>query len=262
VKCTFYTFSAVYSHFQVTSGQKRYFWVTSRHLRSRDVISCYVTSFYCELQPCRMCNVQYTRVFGLLQPLPGNLRWNDVTSESLPSTWGHVTSFHVTWLPPTASYSLVGREMYSTHEFLAFYSHLQVTSGEMTSLLGHLTSFSVIWLLQTARWSLVKNVEYTQVFGLLQPLPSDFQWNDITCESVPVTCGHVMSFLVMWFPPTASYTLVKSKMYSRREFSAFHSHFQVTSGLITSLPGHFQWPEVMWRHFLSRDSLLLRATAS
>jgi len=30
---------------------------------------------------------------------------------------------------------------------------------------------------------------------------------------------------------------------------------------MTSLPGHFRSPEVTWRHFLSRDCLLLRATA-
>jgi len=30
---------------------------------------------------------------------------------------------------------------------------------------------------------------------------------------------------------------------------------------MTLLPGHFRSPEVTWRHFLSRDCLLLRATA-
>jgi len=37
-----------------------------RSLKSRDVISFHVTAYYCELQPCRKWNVQYTRVFGLL----------------------------------------------------------------------------------------------------------------------------------------------------------------------------------------------------
>jgi len=36
-------------------------------------------------EPCKR-NVQYTRVFVLLQPLPGNFRSNDVTSGSLPVT--------------------------------------------------------------------------------------------------------------------------------------------------------------------------------
>jgi len=49
-------------------------------------------------------------------------------------------------------------------------------------------------------------------------------------------------------------------MYSIRQFSAFYSRFQVTSGQMTSVPGHFRSPEVTWRRFLSRDCLL-RATA-
>jgi len=49
-------------------------------------------------------------------------------------------------------------------------------------------------------------------------------------------------------------------MYSVCQFLAFYSQFQVTSGQMTSLPGHFWSPEVTW-HFLSPDGLLLRATA-
>jgi len=79
-----------YSHFQVTSGQMTSLAVTYGHLRSRDVISCHVTASWCELQPCRKWNVQYSPVFYLLQPLPGDVRSNDVTSGSLPVTWGHV----------------------------------------------------------------------------------------------------------------------------------------------------------------------------
>ena len=44
-------FSALYSHFQVTSGQMTSLPVTSGHLRSGDVISCHVTASSCELQP-------------------------------------------------------------------------------------------------------------------------------------------------------------------------------------------------------------------
>jgi len=46
-----------------------------------------------------------------------------------------------------------------------------------------------------------------------------------------------------------------------RGFSAFYSHFQVTSSQMMSLPGDFRSPEVTWRHFLSCDCFLLRATA-
>jgi len=122
-----------------------YFWVTSGHLRSRDVISCHVTASSGELQPCRKWNVQYTWVFGLLQQLPGDFRSNDVTSGSLPVTCSHMTPFPVTWLPPPASYNLVVSEIDSIRQFLAFYSHLQVTRSKKTSPLGHFQSPEVTW---------------------------------------------------------------------------------------------------------------------
>jgi len=105
-----------------------------------------------------------------------------------------------------------------------------------------------------------RNAQYTPVFGLLQPLPGDFPSNHVTFGSFPVTWSHVMSFSVTWLPPPASYSFVGSEMYSIRQFSAY-SHFQVTSGQMTSLPGHFWSPEVTWCHFLSRDCFLLQATA-
>ena len=42
-----------------------------------------VTASSGEVQQSRRLNVQYMSVFGLLQPLPGDLRLNDVTSRSL-----------------------------------------------------------------------------------------------------------------------------------------------------------------------------------
>jgi len=72
------------------------------HVRSDDVISCHVTDT-CDLQPCRSWNVHKTRLTGLLQPLPGDFRSNDIPSGSLPVTWGDMTSFPVTLLPPPAS---------------------------------------------------------------------------------------------------------------------------------------------------------------
>jgi len=70
----------------------RHFRVISGHLRTRGVIYCYVTASYCELQPCRKWNVQYMRVFGLQEPLPGDFPLNDATSGySRPPevTWRH-----------------------------------------------------------------------------------------------------------------------------------------------------------------------------
>jgi len=85
-------------------------------------------------------------------------------------------------------------------------------------------------------------MQYTSVFGLLQTVPGDFRANDLTSWSLPGTRGQVMSFPVMRLRPLASYSLVESEMYSIRQFSAFHSHFQETSGQMTSLPGHFRSP--------------------
>jgi len=198
-----------------------------------------------------------------------------VTSSQMTSLPGHlrspevVMSFPVTWQPPLASYSLVGSEMHSIRQFWAFYSHFQVTSGQMTPLPGHsdhVRSRDVIFCHVTASSCALQpcrkwNVQYTPVLGLLQPLPGDFRSNDVTSGSLPVTWGHVMWFPVTWLPPTASYSLAGSEMYSMRQFSAFDSHFQVTSGQMTSLLGHFRSPEVTSRHFLSRDCLLPRATA-
>jgi len=70
----------------------------------------------------------------------------------------------------------------------------------------------------------------------------------------------VTSFPVTWLPPNASNSIVGSKMYSILKFSAFYNHFQVSSGEMTSLSGHFWSPEITWCHFLSRDCFLLRAT--
>jgi len=64
------------------SGHFRSPEVTWRRFLSRDA------SY--ELQPCRKWNARDRRVSGLLQPLPGDLCSNDVSSESLSVTWGHM----------------------------------------------------------------------------------------------------------------------------------------------------------------------------
>jgi len=112
--------------------------------RSRDVISCNVTATSSELQPCRSANVPKTWLTGLVQPLPGDFRSNDVTSGLLPVKWVHVT-FPVTWQPPRASYSPVGAQTYPKLALPTFYSHFQVTSGQMTSLPDHFRSRELKW---------------------------------------------------------------------------------------------------------------------
>jgi len=207
------------------------------------------------------------RAFCLLHPLLGNLRWKDVTSGSLLVTWGHVTSVPVMWLPPPVSYSFVGSETRSIRQFSAFYSHFQVTSGQRTTS----GSVPVTWgrdiischvpassseLQPCRKW----NAQYTWVFASY----SHFQVTSGQMTSLLGhfrSPGHVTSFPVMWLPTPAIYSLVRSETFCIREVSTFYSHFQVTSGQMTLLPGRFWSPEVTWRHFLSRDCLLLRATA-
>jgi len=93
LECELYSickFLAFYSHLLVTFGQMTtlpgHFLspeVTSRHFR-------HVTAFSCERPPCRKWNVQYTRYFGFLQPLP-------VTSGQMTLLAGHFRSNEVTW---------------------------------------------------------------------------------------------------------------------------------------------------------------------
>jgi len=246
----------------------RHFQITSGHLRSRKVISYHVTASSHKLQPCRKWNAQYTPAFGLPQPLTGDFRCNDVPSGSLAITWGHVTSFPVMSLPP-ASYSLVGSETYSIREFSAFYRHFQVLPVKWRHFFvtsGHLRSCDVVSCHVTASYCELQPfgnwyVQYTPVFGLPQQLQGNFRSNDVTSKSLPVTWGHVTTYPATWLPPPTSYSLVKSEMYSIRQFPALYNRFQLTSGQTTSLPGHFRSPEVTWHDFLSRDCLLLQATA-
>jgi len=231
------------------------------------------------------------------------------TSRWLPVKWhhfwvfaGHLRSLDVVSCHVTASsceLSLVGSQMHQRCEFLAFYSHFQVTSGKMTSLSGHFMSPDVTWLsceLQPCRKS---NAWKTPLFGPLQPHAGDFQSNDVTSGSFPITWGHMMSFNVTWLPPPVSYSLVGSQTHQRSESNDVTSgslpitwghvtSFPVTwltpasyslvgiqtpkttaLGLLQPLPGDFRSNDVIFRvtshHLrsrvmLSRDCLLLRGT--
>jgi len=162
------------------------------HFRSNDIpdiTSCHVTASSCELQPWRKWNVQYMRVFGLLQSLPGDFQSNDVTSGSLPVAWGHVTSFPVTWLPPPVSYSLEGSEMYSIRELLA-YSHFQVTYCQMKSLPGHFRLLDVTWRhFQTRDCHLLRAIPLKEVkstvYASFRPSTATFIWLSNHMTSLP-----------------------------------------------------------------------------
>jgi len=123
------------------------FWsndVTSRHVNSRDVICSNLTTTSCELQDCSSSNLPKTWCTGLLQPLPGDFRSNDVTSGSLWSReviWRHFLSRDCHLL----RYSPVGAQPYSKLDLQAFYSHFLVTSCQVTSLPGPFRSREVTW---------------------------------------------------------------------------------------------------------------------
>jgi len=173
-----------------------------RHFRSREVT--WQTPASCS--PARAQSTQNS-TYMPLQPLPGDFRSNDVTSGSLPVTWGHVTSFHVTWLPPPASYSPVKAQTCPKHDTL---SVIEVTTGKSCHFRSH--------------------------------------------EVRDVISCHVRA-------TPASYSPVGAQTYPKLDLYTFYSHFQVTCGQMTSLPGHFRSREVTWRHFLSRDGHLLQVTA-
>ena len=111
-------------------------------MESREVISCHVTATSCELQPCRTSNVPKTLLVGLLLPLPGDFWSNDVSSRSLPVTWGHVKSFcHVI----ATSCELQPCRSSNVHKtwLIGLLQALPVDAGQMTSLPGHFWSRGV-----------------------------------------------------------------------------------------------------------------------
>jgi len=126
----------------------------------------------------------------------------------------------------------------------------------MTSLRGHFWSREVMWAISchvmdtscTLQPCKSSNVPKNLFICLLQPLPGDFRSNNVTSGWLPVMWGHVLSFPVTWLS------------YLKLELYAFSSHFQVSYGEMTSLPGHFRSREVTLRHFLSSDGHL-RVTA-
>jgi len=162
------------------------------------VISCHVTATSCEWQPCRSSNIPKSRITGLLQPLPGDFRSNDVTSRSLQVR-------EVTWhlfLSVTAASCelklcknsnvtktrLIGLPQPLSGDFRSNY----VTSGSLPVTWGHVTSYSVTWRPPAASYSPFKGQStQTRLIRLLQPLPGYFRSNDLTPGSLPVTWSHV-----------------------------------------------------------------------
>jgi len=144
--------------------------------------------------------------------------------------------------------------MYSILQFSAVYSHFLVTSGQMMSLPGHFRSPEVTWRHFLSRDGLflrataLLEVKCT-VYATFRPSTATSRWLPVKWRHFLVTSGHLKSRDVISCrvtPPPASYSLVGSEMYSIRHYSALHSHFQVTSSEMTSLPGQFRSRKVTW----------------
>jgi len=205
-----------------------------------------------------------------------SFRTSIVTSRWLPVKWHHfwVTCGHVRsrdfiscHVNATCELQNCRSSKCTKQEFSALtatfkwlplkWRHFRVTSGHVRSryIISSLVDATSCEL-QPCRTS---NIHKTWVFCLLQPLPGDF-WSNVTIGSLPVTWDHMTSFSVTWMLPPASCCCAGAQTYTKREFLAFYSNFQVTSGKMTSLPGHFRSREGSWHHFLSRDCNLLRVT--
>jgi len=251
------------------------FWVTCGDMGSCDIISCHMTATSCELQPYRSSNIPQTEVFGLLQSLPGDFRWNDTTYRTLPVRWGHIilscdchlprvtalqelkrtqdVSFRLStgtsgWLPvkwrhfrvasshvgsrdvifcdmtatscelqPCRSSNVLQNRSFrpstATSRWLPVkWHHFQVSYGHVGSHdASHGTATSC--KLQPCKGS---NIPKTRVFCLLQPLPGDFWWIDVTSGSLTVTLGHVTAFPITWIPPHGSYSPVRTQTYTKK----------------------------------------------
>jgi len=180
------------------------------------------------------------------------------TSETFPVMWGYGMSFPVTWPPPAASYSPVEAQTYPKVNLYAFYSHFQGTSGQMTSLLGHFRSRDG-HLLRVSALSKIKPTEnstYTPT--------ATSSWLPVKWRHFRVTFGNMRSRDVISCHVTATSCELqpcKSSNVPKSRLIGFYTHFQATSGQMTSLPGHFRSREVTWRYFLSLDGHLLRVTA-
>jgi len=230
----------------------RHFWFTFGHLRSCDIISSHVTSSCCELQPCRKWNVQYTWVFCLLQPLPDGFWSNDITSGSFPVTREHVMSFYATWLPSTASYSLVRSEIYSIREFSAFYipfrwlsdkwRHFWVTSCHQRSrdvISCYVTSFPVTWRLLL--WATALQEVKCTVHAGFRLYTATSRWLTVKWHHLRVTSSQLRSRDVISCHVTASYC----ELQHCRKWNVQHTR---VFGFRQPLPGDFRSNDVTSGH--------------
>jgi len=173
----------------------RYFWVTSDHVRSHDVISCHVSAT-CELQPCGSSNVPKTWLIVPLKPL----RWLQVKRRHFRVTSSlvrshDVISYHVTAtsceLQPCGAQNV-------PKTWHALYSHFRVTSGQTSSLPGHFRSREVTWrhfLLRDChllRFTALRELKCTQNLTY-RPFTATSGWLQVKWHHFRITFGNVRS---------------------------------------------------------------------
>jgi len=176
--------------------KSRHIRVTSGHVRPRNVISCHVTATSCELQASKTSNVPKTWLTGLLQPLPGDFRSNvtsrhvkssDVISSYLTATSCELQNCRSSNVPKTWRTGLV-------QPLPGDFRSKDITSGSLPVPWGpwrHFLSRDCHLLRVTGLTS--STVLETWLRGLLQPLPGNFQSNDVKSGSLPVTWRHFLS---------------------------------------------------------------------
>jgi len=211
-------------------------------VRLRDAISCHVTATCCELQPSRSSIVLETWLTRLLQPLPGDFRSNDVTSDHFRSrevVWvisSHVTATSCKLQPCRSSNAPKTWFIGLLQPLPGDFRSNHVTSGSLPVTWDHVTSFPVTWQPSPASYRPVKPQTYPKLD--LQAFYSHFRVTSGQM-SFPVTWSQVASFPVTRLPPPASYRTVGAQTYPKLDVQVLYSHFQVTSGQKTSFPDHF-----------------------
>jgi len=221
------------------------------HLRS-----CEVTWHHLLSRDCHLLRV--TALWELKHTQNLTYRPSTATSRWLPVKWRlfRVTSGHCTFckLQPCGSINLHKTRIYNLLKPLwGNFRWYDVTSG-------HFRPLPVTWhhflsrVCHLLRVPALEELKVTQKPSF-RPCTATSRWVLVKWRYFRVTSGHVRSHDVISCHVTAtpcSYSPVKAQTYRKSQFSAFY-RYQVISGKMTSLPGHFRSSDVTWRNFLSQD---------
>jgi len=183
----------------------------------------------------------------------------------LPITSNHVTSFRVTRVPFPAHYSLVNPETHHNRDFFGLLQALpgdfrsnNVTSGTFLVTSHLVASFPVTRVPSSATYSAVgPDMHSRPEFSAFYPTS---KWLAAKWRHFRVTSGHFWSHdVTSWHVTATACELLPLRNWQapKHKFSDFYSHFQVTSGQMTSLPVTWGY----WGDFLSRECHLLQVTA-